>query len=294
MGHNHNHPHSSSSNLKTAFFLNFAFAIIEFIGGILTNSTAIIAESFHDFGDSLSLGLSWWLEGYSKKKRSEKYSYGYKRFSLLAALINSTILITGSIIVICIAVPRLLNPEPSNYTGMLILAVLGILVNGVAALRLKKGNSLNEKVASWHLLEDVFSWIAVLAVSIINHFVEIAILDPILAIVFTLIILLHVFRNFKQIVSVFLQGIPANVDIKEVERKIKELNGVESVHDIHIWTMDNEYHVLTLHVVVKNKLPYSKMKKIKCEVKKIVGELNIQHVTVEIGEKSEKCDYINC
>ncbi|MBT3464129.1 cation transporter, partial [archaeon] len=217
MGHSHNHDHNhdsdSTTNLKVVFFLNLSFTVVELIGGIFTNSVAIIADSLHDFGDSLSLGLSWFLDNYSKKERSNKFSYGYKRFSLLSALINSTILVIGSIFVLYTSIPRFMNPETSNYKGMLLLAILGIIVNGIAVLRLKKGNSINEKVVSWHLLEDVFGWVAVLIISVVNMFVSLPILDPLLAIVFTLIIFSNAIKNLKPIVAIFLQSTPQNIDI---------------------------------------------------------------------------------
>ena len=298
MGHSHNHDHNhdsdSTTNLKVVFFLNLSFTVVELIGGIFTNSVAIIADSLHDFGDSLSLGLSWFLDNYSKKERSNKFSYGYKRFSLLSALINSTILVIGSIFVLYTSIPRFMNPETSNYKGMLLLAILGIIVNGIAVLRLKKGNSINEKVVSWHLLEDVFGWVAVLILSVVNMFVSLPILDPLLAIVFTLIIFSNAIKNLKPIVAIFLQSTPQNIDIKNVEEKIKKLKNVDSIHDMHLWTLDSENHVLTIHVVLKGKFTSEKILSTKCEIRKLVNDMYIKHVTVEIEEKNEKCGYKNC
>ena len=234
------------------------------------------------------------MEKYSKKGRTEKFSYGYRRFSLLAAFINSIILITGSVFILSKAIPRLLNPETSNYVGMILLAILGIIVNGAAVLKLKKGKSLSEKIVSWHLLEDVLGWVAVLIVSIINMFIDLPVLDPLLAIIFTLIIVYGVFKNLKQIVAIFLQSTPGSIDVKKLEKKIKSIKGVLSVHDTHVWTMDNENHILTIHVVVKDKTSLSKIRNIKCKVKNMINSFNIQHATVEIEEKNEKCKYQNC
>ena len=300
MGHDHNHSHNNNdkdgetSNIKVAFFLNLGFTIIEFIGGILTNSVAIIADALHDLGDSISLGFSWFLSKYSKKGRTEKFSYGYRRFSLLGAFLNSIILIIGSIVVIYTVIPRLLNPEPSNYNGMIILAILGIIINSIAVLRLKKGSSLNEKVISWHLFEDVLGWIAILIISVVNLFVNAPILDPILALVFTVIILVNVIKNLKPIVSIFLQSVPSNVNTHEIEKKILNLTHVKSVHDIHLWTMDDENNILSLHVVVKDNLPYSKIKELKSEIKQIAEDMNIEHITIEIEQADEICDYEKC
>ena len=182
MSHHHSHSNGTNiANIKIAFFLNLFFTVFEIIGGYLTNSVAIAADALHDFGDSLSLGLSWFLEKYSLKGRSQKFSYGYRRFSLLSALINSLVLIIGSAFVLWHTIPRLFHPQSVNVKGMLLLAIGGILINGIAVLKIRnKNNSLNEKTVSWHLLEDVLGWVAVLIISIVNSFKEIAILDPLL------------------------------------------------------------------------------------------------------------------
>ena len=290
----HHHENDSSKNLKVAFFLNFSFTIIELIGGIYTNSVAIIADSLHDLGDTLSLGLSWFLEKYSSKDRSKKFSYGYKRFSLLSALINSAILIIGSIVILYKTIPRLLNPETSNYVGMLLLGVLGMIVNGVAVFKLKKGSSLNEKVVAWHLLEDLLGWIAIFIISIINQFIEIPILDPILAVIFAIVIFYNAIKNLKPIVAIFLQSTPLDVDVNELETKIKNIKTINSIHDMHLWTMDSENHILTIHVVLKGKITPTKVKSVKKQIRKVVYSMKIKHVTIEVEEKNEICEYNDC
>jgi len=288
MGHNHPHD-NSTSNIKLAFFLNLVFTVIEIIGGFLTNSIAILADALHDFGDSISLGLSWGLDKYSKKKRTPLFSYGYKRFSLLAALINSIVLIIGSVFILSKVIPRLISPEPSNAAGMIFLAILGILVNGMAVLKLKKGNSLNEKVVSWHLLEDVFGWGAVLIIGTVNMFANVPILDPLLAMIFTLFILYNILKSLKQISLVFLQGIPKGLDVEEVQEKIKSIKEVISIHDTHIWSMDGENNIMTAHIVVDKSLNLAKLYDLKKAIKKITTSFNIQHDTIEFETKEEHC-----
>ena len=158
--------HHQTTNIKIAFFLNLSFTVIEIIGGFWTNSVAILSNALHDLGDSVSLGLAWYLEGQSQKKGDQVYSYGYRRFSLLSAVINSLILLLGSMFILSEAIPRLLNPELSNAKGMFFLALGGILVNGVAALKLQHESSLNQRVVFLHLLEDVLGWVAVFVTSI--------------------------------------------------------------------------------------------------------------------------------
>ncbi|MEG0499489.1 MAG: cation diffusion facilitator family transporter [Rikenellaceae bacterium] len=203
MAHNHHHHHHNTSGktIATAFLLNLFFAIFELFGGLYTNSIAITSDALHDFGDSISLGLAWYFEKLAKRKRTKSYSYGYKRFSVLGAIINSLILLCGSIVVLYEAIPRLFNPVHSDVKGMFIFAIVGIAVNGFAALRLKRGETLNERTVSLHLLEDVLGWVAILIGSIVMYFVDAPIIDPIMSVIITIFILYNVFRNLLSIKS---------------------------------------------------------------------------------------------
>lgn len=294
MDHSHHHSHSSTSNIKLAFFLNLFFTILEIIGGLWTNSMAILSDALHDLGDSFSLGIAWYLEGYSKKEPDEKFTYGYSRFSLLGALINSVILLGGSIFILTQAIPRVFSPEPINAKGMLGFAILGIFINGVAALRLRKGESLNEKVVSWHLIEDVLGWVAVLIVSIVLLFKEIPILDPILSIVITLYILFNVFKNLRATMNVFLQKVPDQFSIFEIEKEITDRTDAIAVHHTHIWTMEGVKNLLSTHVIIENNLNEEEIITIKNQVKNLIKDKGIKHVTIEIEFKNEKCDNEDC
>ena len=255
MAHTHNHIDSdnkSTSNIKTAFFLNIFFTIIEVWGGFWTNSTAILSDALHDLGDSLSLGLAWFLQNKSKQKSNEKFTFGYRRFSLLGALVNGIVLVTGSFLILSKAVPRLFYPEHSNAEGMIYFAIGGIIINGAAVLKLKSGKTMNERVVTWHLLEDVLGWVAVLIVGLVLLFEDIHILDPLLSILITLYVLFNVLRNLKKTLLIFLQGVPEELSIKEIEDKVKTIPKVKSTHHAHIWSQDGEHHVLSIHVVVEN------------------------------------------
>lgn len=174
--------HHATSNIKVAFFLNLSFTLLEIVGGIWINSVAILFDAVHDLGDSMALGLSWYFANVSQKKRDSHFSYGYKRFSLLGALISSFILLVGSILILFEAIPRLIHPETVHVNGMIFLAIWGVLVNGAAVLKLRGGETQNERVVRLHLLEDVFGWIAVLIVGIVMLFVNLPILVPILSV----------------------------------------------------------------------------------------------------------------
>ena len=204
MAHHHNHGHHhATGNIKVAFFLNLSFTIIELIGGFYTNSLAIMSDAVHDLGDSLSLGLSWYFQKVSNKKATTNFSYGFARFSLLGAIINSVVLTVGSIFIISEAIPRIISPEVSDAVGMMWFAILGIIVNGVAVLRLKRGTSINERVVALHLLEDVLGWVAVLIASIVMQFWDLPILDPILSLLIAAYVLFNVFKNIKESFIIF-------------------------------------------------------------------------------------------
>lgn len=288
MGHHHHH--NAVKNIKTAFFLNLGFTIIEIIGGLLTNSMAILSDALHDLGDSLSLGISWYLQKKSNKKGSNAtFSFGYKRFSLLGAVINSIILIVGSLFILTQAVPRLLDPEPVQATGMLILAILGILVNGAAVFKLRSGKSMNEKVVTWHLLEDVLGWVAVLIVSVVLMFKNIPILDPILSIMITVYVLFNVIKNLKKTVMIFLDAVPEGVDFNEIKNKIASLPGIVSTHHTHLWSLDGEQHVLSTHIVVEESLGKMEIIELKKKIQEYVEELHLEHLTIQVDYQDEHC-----
>lgn len=288
MSHNHSHDHSSK-NLKTAFFLNLAFTIFELIGGYYVNSVAIISDAIHDLGDSLSLGASWYLDVKSKQSPTKAFSFGYRRFSLLGALLNSVILIAGSVYVIKEAIGRILMPESSDATGMLIFAIVGVLVNGYAAWKMSSGKTLNERVISWHLVEDVLGWFAILVVSIILHFKDIPYLDPALSLLITIYILWNVVKRLKETLVIFLQGHPTDVDSELIEKEILNIEHVESIHHTHIWSLDGEHHVFTTHLKLGAIKDLNEMLSIKNQVKEIMKKYPFEHYTIETEIDSELC-----
>ncbi len=283
------HQHNSIKNIKTVFFLNLGFTFLEIIGGFLTNSLAILSDAVHDLGDSFSLGLSWYLENYSKKGRDKNYSYGYRRFSLLGAFITAIVLIGGSIIILSEAVPRIIEPERSNAQGMVFFAMIGIAVNGLAAFKLRAGKTTNARMVIWHLLEDVLGWIAVLIVGTILLFKEIYVLDPILSILVTLYVLYNMIRNLRKTSSLFLQATPENVDLPEIEKKILSLDKVQSIHHAHTWSLDGENHVFTAHIVVNENTTQDEATQVKHEIQAMVADMGFEHVTLEIEYPHEKC-----
>lgn len=294
-GHHHQHGHHGAiGNLKVAFFLNLGFTILEIFGGIFTNSIAILSDALHDFGDSLALGLAWYLEKVAARESDRAYSYGYKRFSVLGAFINSVVLIVGAIYILQTAIPRLIHPEVSNAPGMIVFAIIGIAVNGAAALRLQRGATLNERVVALHLLEDVLGWVAILVGSVIMLFADVPILDPILSIGIMVYVLMNVLRNLGRSFRIFLQGTPSQLVPAEIESKLRAVENVEDLHDLHLWTLDGEYNVATLHVVVAGPLTLAETEMIKVRVRGRLKELLIEHATIEIEDQGTDCELGEC
>jgi len=287
--HTHDKRNDSSTRIGWVFFLNVGFTIVEFIGGWLTNSTAIMADAVHDLGDSLSIGLAWLLNKVSAKPPNNIYSYGYERFSLLGALINGVVLVSGSIWVLSEAIPRLSNPEMPDAQGMILLAIFGVVVNGFAAYKLSQGKSLNERVLNWHLLEDALGWIAVLIVAIVLLFVELPILDPVLSIGFTLFILFNVTKNLTETIKVFLQATPDEATRNRIINDLGSPKYISNVHHVHLWSLDGNKHVLTAHLVLDKTVDQSEQAKIKNEISTLLIPYELSHTTIEFEFPDEHC-----
>lgn len=280
----------TEKNILIAFLLNMSFSIFELIGGIFTNSVAIISDAVHDFGDSISIGISYFLEKKSKKKPDNKYTYGYTRYSILGAIITNAILITGSILVIVNAIRRIINPVEINYDGMIIFAVFGVVINFLAAYFTKEGDSLNQKAVNLHMLEDVLGWIVVLIGAIIIKFTEINVIDAIMSIGVAIFILVNALKSFKSIIDLFLEKIPNGIEIEELKEHISEIKNVIDVHHVHVWSMDGFNNYATMHVVTDLK----DTKELKNEIKEELKEHGISHTTIEIEEAGYECDETQC
>lgn len=286
---------NSLENIKTAFLLNLVFSIVEAIGGILTNSIAIISDSIHDLGDSISIGISYLLENKSRKKPDKQYTYGYLRYSLLGALITSLVLLTGSIIVIFKAIPKLINPSIVNHDAMIIFAIFGFLINGYAAYKTSKSIEANERSINLHMLEDTLGWIAVLIGSIIIKIFKLNIIDPILSLLITFYILFHVYKNLKSVFFIFMDKVPQDINIDELEKNIvKEFEYIENIHHIHLWTLDGINNYMTAHILLKKDISKKDIIILKSDVKSYISKLGVQHITLEIEYFDEKCNHIKC
>ena len=191
-----------------------------------------------------------------------------------------------------------MEPEVVDSKGMIFLAILGVVFNGIAALKLHKGQSMNEKMIFWHIWEDILGWVAVLLGGILMYFFDIPILDPLLSTAFTGFILFQVFKNLKKVFQIFMQGIPAGIDSAKIEEEVQQIDGIESVHDIHIWSLDGSRNIMTIHVKLieensdsRQKLDHIALKK---SIRDRIQQFHIEHVTIELESQDEDCEYRDC
>lgn len=279
----------TEKNILIAFLLNLFFSIIEFVGGTITNSVAIVSDSVHDLGDALGIGISYFLERKSNNKPNDNYTYGYLRYSVLGGFVTTMILTIGSIFVIYNSILRIINPVSIQYGKMIIIAIFGVIINFIAVYYTKDGKSLNQKAVNLHMLEDVLGWIIVLIGAIIMNFTNISIIDPLMSIGVSIFILIHTFKEFKEILDLFLEKTPKNVSIDKIKESLNSIEDIKDIHHIHVWSISGEEVFLTMHVVV-NKYD----KEIKNKIRNILKKMNINHVTIELEELDEKCFDENC
>ena len=272
-----------------AFILNLSFSVFEFIGGFLTGSVAILTDAIHDIGDTIGIAASWVFERISKKQPDHKYSYGYGRFSVLGGAVTTCLLLISSLVVIYHSILRIITPKPIDYNGMIIFAVVGLCVNGVAAFVTRQGDSLNQKAVNLHMLEDVLGWAVVLVGGIVMRFTDLWILDPLMSLCIALVIFFIAMGNMKEVVDLFLMKVPTDMDVEELKNHIGRLEGVQDVHHIHVWSLDGCLHYVTMHIVTSGDAH-----KVKAAVREELKEHGIFHVTLELESPEEPCPAKTC
>jgi len=275
-----------------AVLFNVSLTILEIIGGFWTNSLAILSDALHDFGDSIALGSSWVLERKARKIPDKVRTYGYQRLSLFSALFSALVLVAGSLIIFFQSIPRFFNPQLVDASGMFGLAVIGILLNGFGVILLKKGQSLNEKVLSWHLLEDVLGWIAILFGSVGIYFWDLYILDPIMTLGLTIFILYNVLKNLRETVNILLQGVPRHISLVEVKKDLLGIREVLGIHDVHIWSLEGETDIFTGHLIIETE-DFGTLDKIRNKIKMVLLKHHIEHSTIEL-ERKGFCSGFEC
>ena len=267
-----------------AFFLNLSYAIVEFIAGGIFGSSAVLADSVHDLGDAIAIGISALLETISNREEDRHYTLGYKRFSLLGALVTAVILITGSILVILENITKIFNPQPVNDEGILWLGIIAVSINLLASLVVRKGKTKNESILSLHFLEDTLGWLAVILMAIILRFTDWYILDPILSLVISIFILTKAIPRFWSALKIFLDAVPEGVDIKQVMSDLEGLDNVASLNQLNLWTMDGLEKNAIVHVCLKE---IEQMETCKEFIRNLLKDCGFQNITIEVDADLE-------
>lgn len=275
----------SIKHIKSTFFVSLAFAFIELFGGAITNSVSILIDSFRNFGDVISIGIALVLEKYAQKRPNKKYTYGYARFSVIGSLVSTIFLLISSGIALFIIVPRIYRPETVNHEGMFLLAAIGLIISGISNYATTKGQGISEQVVSLHQFEDLFSWVGVLITSVVMSIYDLSILDPILSILITLIVVRNALGHIKTIINIFLEKVPDDIDLKEVEKEILENDKINEVEYFHIWSLDGVKDYASMNIILDKTLSLKEAIKIKEEVKEKVHEFGVTYSTIEIKLK---------
>ena len=262
-----------------AFFLNLSYAIVEFIAGGIFGSSAVLADSVHDLGDAIAIGISALLETISNREEDRHYTLGYKRFSLLGALVTAVILITGSILVVLENITKLFNPQPVNDEGILWLGIIAVSINLLASLVVRKGKTKNESILSLHFLEDTLGWLAVILMAIILKFTDWYILDPLLSLVISIFILTKAIPRFWSALKIFLDAVPEGVETGDLEKDLEALINVKSVNQLSIWSMDGLENNAIIHLCLED---WEQMMETKNQVRQLLEERGIQNITIEV------------
>jgi len=298
MEHTHSHGHITR-NITRAFVwgigLNISFTLIEFILGYYYNSLALIADASHNLSDVASLILS--LIGFrlAQKAASKLYTYGYKKSTILASLINSVVLVFIVIGILREAIERLNTLPEVGGIGIIITAGIGIIINTVSAFLFFKNqkNDINIRGAFVHLLVDALVSVGVVISGIIILYTNIKVIDPIISIIIALIIALTTWNILKESLRLIIDAVPKDINYNKIESIVNTIPEVINVHHMHIWAISSNINGLTAHIIV-DKSNFQKIEIIKREIKNILSENNIQHSTLEFEFSDEECMTENC
>ena len=264
-----------------AFFLNLSYAIVEFIAGGIFGSSAVLADSIHDLGDAIAIGISAFLESISNREEDSHYTLGYKRFSLLGAMVTAVILMTGSVLVILENITKLFHPQPVNDEGIFWLGIIAVSINVLASLVVRKGKTKNESILSLHFLEDTLGWVAVILMAIVLRFTDWYILDPLLSLAISIFILSKAIPRFWSTLKIFLDAVPEGVDIKQVKKDLEQLEHVASINQLNLWTMDGLEKNAIVHVCLEE---VEHMEVCKEAIRALLKDCGFQNVTIEVDE----------
>ncbi|WP_295722028.1 cation diffusion facilitator family transporter [uncultured Methanobrevibacter sp.] len=275
-----NYHKQASSNISITLLLSFLFNILVIFGGLYTNSIAIVSDAIHDMADTFCLLISWILEKASLKGKNDKYTYGYQRLSILSAIITSVFVIGASLLVVYESLTRIFSVVSPDPEGMFFFAILGIIFKGISVYKVYNGQTYNEKAISFHLLGDVFRWLAILILSIILMFYNIPILDPLISLVIAIWLIYALGKTLIESFRILLQKVPDEYDLRKLKEDILKIDNVSEILDIHLWSLDGIDLILTCKLKV-NSNKKEDITKIRDDLSKLSLDYDISEETVE-------------
>lgn len=303
MGHHHDHAHghhhhgkgASKRALLASFLIIALFLIVEGIGGILSNSLALLSDAGHMLSDASALLLSFIALHFASLPPSAKKTFGMHRFEILAALINGLTLVLISLFILWEAYQRLLNPPEVASGTMTVIAVIGLFANIAAAFVLMRGDyqeNMNVRSAYLHVLGDTLGSIGAIVGGILMWAFDWYIADPLISVIVAILILLSAWRLTKESVHILLEGAPSRLDTTLIAEKLKHLGGVTAVHDLHVWTVTSGFESLTCHLIVEDDLPsYPVLTK---ALHLLQHDFGITHATIQIENSTVQHDSMHC
>ena len=297
MAHDHGHSHAHSANKKVllvSFIIITAFMLVEAVGGYLTNSLALLSDAGHMLSDSVSLGIALIAFILGEKTPSQSKTYGYKRFEILAAVLNGVTLILIAFYIFYEAIERFANPPAVATSGMLAISIIGLLVNIFVAWWMVRGgdteDNLNMRGAFLHVLSDMLGSVGAIAAALLMMFFGWGWADPLASVIVAVLVLRSGYYVTKSSLHVLMEGTPENVDVENVIQTIKARKEIQGIHDLHIWSITSGYNALSCHAVVDSNLSIVESEKLLQDIEHDLGHIGIQHVTIQLETSSHHHD----
>lgn len=291
-GHSHDHSHGSGNKkaLLWSFLLIVAFMVVEVIGGLLTNSLALMSDAGHMLSDAVALGLSFFAIMLGERKATLSKTFGYRRFEIIAACLNGITLILISLYIFYEAFQRFSNPPEVQSTGMLMIAVIGLLVNIIAAFILMKGDkdeNLNVRSAFLHVMGDMLGSVGAIVAALLMMFFGWGIADPIASIIVSVLIIISGWRVTKESFNVLMEGTPSKIDIQKVKESLQRIPLVKEVHDLHVWSITSELPMLSCHMAITGEGNHDEVLSRAQSI--LHDDFGIEHSTIQVEQADNGC-----
>ncbi|MEK5040322.1 cation diffusion facilitator family transporter [Sporosarcina sp. FSL K6-3457] len=297
MGHDHGHNHTHGANKKVlliSFFIIASYMIVEVIGGFVTNSLALLSDAGHMLSDAVSLGIALLALTYGAKVASRSKTFGYKRFEILAAVLNGVTLMAIALIIFYEAIQRFANPPEVATTGMLIVSSIGLAVNILVAWIMMRGgdveDNLNMRGAYLHVISDMLGSVGAISAALLMMFFNWGWADPLASVIVAVLVLRSGYYVTKSGLHVLMEGTPQNVDMDDVIQTIQQTTGIESVHDLHIWSITSGLNALSCHIVVDDKMTIAESEPLLRKIEHDLEHKSIQHVTIQLETSAHQHD----